>query len=111
MAEGEDHSTRPLVLICGMLTTKDPRSFLASFKGLAQELIAVPVGGDHSGRSAEDVAAIAAEIGIEAASCAGVEAAMRFLAARDWPVPPRILITGSLYLAGEVLAANGTLPE
>jgi dihydrofolate synthase/folylpolyglutamate synthase len=29
----------------------------------------------------------------------------------DLDPPPRILITGSLYLAGEVLKANGTLPQ
>jgi dihydrofolate synthase / folylpolyglutamate synthase len=34
-----------------------------------------------------------------------------YLAARDWSLPPRVLITGSLYLAGEVLALNGTPPE
>ena len=33
------------------------------------------------------------------------------IAARKWPIPPRILITGSLYLAGEILAANGTPPD
>ena len=111
IAEMEERNTRPLVLVCGMLTTKDPGAFLAPFKGLAQELLAVPIGGDHSGRSAEEVAAIASRIGIEAAACGSVQAAMRFLAAREWPVPPRILVTGSLYLAGEVLTLNGTLPE
>ena len=35
----------------------------------------------------------------------------RFLAARAWPIPPRILIAGSLYLAGEVLEENGTVVE
>jgi dihydrofolate synthase/folylpolyglutamate synthase len=40
----------------------------------------------------------------------GVEAALRSLAKLAYEVPPRILITGSLYLAGPVLAANGTLP-
>jgi len=39
-----------------------------------------------------------------------VEQALRTIAARDWPVPPRILICGSLYLAGEVLSDNGTPP-
>jgi dihydrofolate synthase/folylpolyglutamate synthase len=39
-----------------------------------------------------------------------VEAALRSLSRLSYEVPPRILITGSLYLAGEVLAANGTPP-
>jgi dihydrofolate synthase/folylpolyglutamate synthase len=41
----------------------------------------------------------------------GVEAALRSLTRLAYEVPPRILITGSLYLAGHVLAANGTLPK
>ena len=37
--------------------------------------------------------------------------ALDLLVAGDWSVPPRILICGSLYLAGEILAANGTPPD
>ena len=44
-------------------------------------------------------------------SPAGVEAALRALARLAYEVPPRILITGSLYLAGHVLALNGTPPS
>jgi dihydrofolate synthase / folylpolyglutamate synthase len=55
------------------------------------------------------VAAFARDVGLNAAACPSVEAALRFLAARDWPVPPRILIAGSLYLAGTVLTANGAV--
>ncbi len=111
LGEMEERQGRPLILVCGMLSTKDPAAFLIAFKGLAQELLAVPVGGEHSGREAEEIASIARRIGIEAACCAGVEAALRYLAARRWREPPRILITGSLYLAGDVLALNGTLPD
>ena len=111
MAEFEERAARPLILICGTLATKDTGAFLRSFRGLAQEVLAVPVQGDHAGRSAPDVAAAAMAAGIQAASCDSVEAALRFLAARDWGKPPRVLIAGSLYLAGEVLAANGTLVE
>jgi dihydrofolate synthase / folylpolyglutamate synthase len=35
---------------------------------------------------------------------------LQSLARLAYEVPPRILITGSLYLAGSVLSANGTLP-
>ena len=44
-------------------------------------------------------------------TCSGVEAALRSLTRLAYEVPPRILITGSLYLAGHVLDANGTLPK
>ena len=110
MAEFEERSARPLVLICGMLTTKDAAGFLLPFKDLAQEVVAVPVSGDHEGRAAADLAAVAATVGLRSTADETVETAMRTLAARDWPVPPRVLITGSLYLAGEVLRMNGTPP-
>ena len=109
MADFEDQAPRPLALICGTLSTKDTAGFLRPFKGLAQETLAVPISGEHAGRPAEEVAAFAQGVGLNAAACQSVEAALRFLAARDWPVPPRILIAGSLYLAGLVLEANGTL--
>ena len=109
MAEFEDKVSRPLVVICGTLATKDTAAFLRAFSGLAQEVLAVPVSGEHAGRPAEEVAALAASVGLKAAACAGVEAALGFLAARRWSVPPRVLICGSLYLAGDVLAMNGTV--
>ncbi|HLW89781.1 MAG TPA: folylpolyglutamate synthase/dihydrofolate synthase family protein [Roseiarcus sp.] len=111
MADFEDQSPRPLVLICGTLATKDTAGFLRHFKGLAQELLAVPIAGEHAGRPADEVASIATSVGIEGAALPSVEAALRFLAARTWPAPPRVLVTGSLYLAGAVLGANGTVLE
>jgi dihydrofolate synthase / folylpolyglutamate synthase len=111
MADFEDQSPRPLVMICGTLATKDTAGFLRHFKGLAQELLAVPIPGEHAARSAEEVAKIALDVGIDAAALPSVEAALRFLAARNWVTPPRVLIAGSLYLAGTVLEANGPAPE
>ena len=110
MADLEDKAQRPLVVMCGTLATKDTAGFLRAFKGLAQEVIAVPVEGEHAGRPARDVAACAEQVGLPAAACQGIEQALSFLRARTWPVPPRILIAGSLYLAGSVLEANGTPP-
>jgi dihydrofolate synthase / folylpolyglutamate synthase len=111
MADMEEASPRPLALIAGALNTKDTAGFLSHFKGLAQETLAVPISGDHAGRSAEEVAVLARSVGLNAAACSNVESALRFLAAREWPVPPRILIAGSLYLAGSVLEENQTAVE
>ena len=111
LADFEDKAPRPLALICGSLATKDTAAFLRAFKGLAQEVLAVPVNGEHAGRSPREVAALADAEGIPAVACESLESALRFLAARDWPAPPRILITGSLYLAGEVLRFNDSLPS
>jgi dihydrofolate synthase/folylpolyglutamate synthase len=111
MADFTDRSERPLIIICGTLTTKDTGAFLRPFKGLAQEVLAVPVKAEQYGKPAQDVAAAATAEGLRAAACENIESALRFLSARDWPRPPRILIAGSLYLAGEVLALNGTPPK
>ncbi len=110
MADLEDKAPRPLVVICGTLATKDTAAFLRAFTGLAQEVLAVPVAGEHAGRPARDVAAYALQVGLPAAACQSVEQALAYLCARTWPTPPRILIAGSLYLAGSVLEANGTPP-
>ncbi len=101
---------RPLIMIVGMLTTKDSRAFLAPFKALASEIVAVPVAADHAGRAPVELAEIAGEMGVTASQAAGVGEALASLARRAWPAPPRVLITGSLYLAGAVLADNGTPP-
>ncbi len=110
MADFEDRLQKPLIIICGTLATKDTSGFLRAFKGLAQEVLAVPIEADQA-NPAREVAAAADQAGIRSASCESVESALRFLAVRDWRAPPRILITGSLYLAGEVLALNGTPPQ
>ncbi|MGD1015994.1 MAG: folylpolyglutamate synthase/dihydrofolate synthase family protein [Roseiarcus sp.] len=111
MADFEDHSPRPLALICGTLASKNTAGFLSHFKGLAQETLAVPIVGEHAARTAEEVATIARGVGLSAAACDSVASALRFLAARAWERPPRILIAGSLYLAGQVLKENGDAPR
>ena len=110
MAEFEERNPRPLVMIVGMLGTKDAQSFLGAFSGLAREVAAVTIPGQQAARPAAEVAALATAAGIPAHVEPSIEAALSTVAARSWPVPPRVLIAGSLYLAGEVLAINGTPP-
>jgi len=57
---------------------------------------------------AEDIAASARAAGMPADAAASIEDALGKIGELGFDPPPRILITGSLYLAGEVLAANGT---
>ncbi len=96
MADFEDKVPRPLILICGTLASKDTAAFLRAFAGLAQEVLAVPVEAEQAlARTPREVAAAAAEVGIPAAACESVESALRYLAVREWRVPPRILIAGS----------------
>jgi dihydrofolate synthase/folylpolyglutamate synthase len=110
LADLEERVSCPVVLIVGMLSTKDAEGFLRNFTGLARRLIAVPIASDKS-LPAEAIAATARAIGIAADASTGIVAALREIAALDLDPPPRILITGSLYLAGEALAANGTPPS
>jgi dihydrofolate synthase/folylpolyglutamate synthase len=111
MADFEEANPKPLILVCGTLTAKDTAGFLAHFKGLAREMIAVPIVGEHAARTAEEVAEIARSLGIPATPAETVGAAFDALAGRGFDAPPRILIAGSLYLAGAVLEANGNLPR
>lgn len=108
LVELEERYQRPLVLIVGMLGSKDVSGFLSSFIGLAREVIAVPVPGDHKGLAAEDVAAAARTLGLAASVARDVGAALDQLGEIPTLPPPRVLICGSLYLAGAVLEANGT---
>ena len=96
-----DWPKRPLRLVWGMLSTKDPAGFLAPFRPLAPEVRCVPAPG-HAGLPPERLVEIAHGLGMTADSAADPAAALA-----DLPAGGRALICGSLYLAGEVLAANG----
>jgi dihydrofolate synthase/folylpolyglutamate synthase len=110
LADLEERVSRPLVLIVGMLASKDCAGFLSNFTGLARRLIAVPVPGAEKSLSAEAVADAARAIGLSATSRDNLDQALDAARKLDLDPPPRILITGSLYLAGEVLRLNGTPP-
>ena len=110
MADFEERQPRPLVMIVGMLGTKDSAGFLGPFGGLAEMVFTVPMPSQTAARSAAEVASIARAAGLSATPCDSIEAALSAVAAQAWSQPPRVLICGSLYLAGEVLAANGTPP-
>jgi dihydrofolate synthase/folylpolyglutamate synthase len=110
LADLEERVSRPVVLIVGMLASKDLEGFLLNFTGLARRLLAVPIASEKS-LPAEAIAQTARAVGIPAEASTGVTTALAAIAALDLRPPPRILITGSLYLAGEVLAANGTVPN
>ena len=109
LADLEERVPRPLVLIVGMLASKDCQGFLGNFAGLARRMIAVPVPNAEKGMSAEAVAAIAREIGLSSTSRDDLSEALDAARKLDLDPAPRIVITGSLYLAGEALRVNGTV--
>jgi dihydrofolate synthase/folylpolyglutamate synthase len=106
----EERVSRPLVVIVGMMANKDANAFLANFAGLTRHIIAVQIPDRDNAMPPDRLADAARALGMRVESAASVEAALRSLARLAYEVPPRILITGSLYLAGHVLAANGTPP-
>src|SRR4029077_16426544 len=110
LADLEERVSRPLVLIVGMLASKDCEGFLSNFTGLARRMIAVPVPGAEKGLAPETLVDTARVIGLSASGRYTLPDALEAVRKLDLDPPPRILITGSLYLAGEVLRENGTPP-
>lgn len=106
MADLEERAAKPLALVVGMMGQKDAAGFLKPFVGLARHVIAVPiVEAGEAGHNAEELCAIAAQLGFTAEAVADPGAAV----ARTGALvnePLRVLICGSLYLAGSVLARN-----
>ncbi|MEM8950087.1 MAG: folylpolyglutamate synthase/dihydrofolate synthase family protein [Pseudomonadota bacterium] len=101
--EGDDQ--RPLHLVVGMINTKDSLGFLTPLaKGVAS-LKAVPVPDEHASLDPADVVRDAQNLGIKAEAAESVETALSTIA-KQAQTPVRVLICGSLYLAGHVLRAN-----
>lgn len=102
LAEALDRlSPRPLHLICGMLNTKDVAGFLRPLAAKAQHLHAVSIPGETSTLTAAQTARFASGVGLSAGEAASVADAIGAV-----PQDARILICGSLYLAGNVLREN-----
>ena len=70
----------------------------------------MPIPDTDNAMPSDRLADAARQLGMRVELADGVEAALRSLAKLAYETPPRILITGSLYLAGHVLALNGTPP-
>lgn len=110
MADMEEHGERPLYLICGMLANKDALGYLRAFQGLARHVVTVAIPSEQSSLGAGALYDIARRAGLDSAPAEDLDDAM--LQVTAWTrldaqeTPPRILICGSLYLAGKVLAEN-----
>ena len=96
---------RPLHLVCGMLNSKQVGRFLKPMTGVAAGVAAIAIPGEDSSLSAAELAEAAHAAGLNAKPADSLEAAVAASAAAGGPA--RILICGSLYLAGRVLAENG----
>jgi dihydrofolate synthase/folylpolyglutamate synthase len=101
-AEWDD---RPLWLVCGMMNNKQAGAYLEALAHVAAGIRTVAIPGEENAFSATELADIATSAGLDAAPADDLAAAFESIAARQ-AEPVRILICGSLYLAGTVLSEN-----
>lgn len=92
---------RPTHVICGMLNTKDARGFLRPLAAVSDSLTAVSIPGEANTLPADETARLANEVGHDARVAYGALEALEAIVA-EAPAS-RVLICGSLYLAGWVL--------
>ena len=95
------------VLVSAMLASKDSTGYFMPFRRLRPQVFTLPNAPGHRGAEPQDLAEAARTAGLDATACESLEGAMRAAAKTG---AERILICGSLYLAGEVLAINGEPP-
>jgi dihydrofolate synthase/folylpolyglutamate synthase len=112
MADLEERSSKPLHLVIGMMALKDAAGFLSPFRGLARHIVTVPIpGAQETPYPPDRLAEVATRVGLDAEVAHGVEAALRRTDQIE-PGTKRILICGSLYLAGHVLGLQeGVEPQ
>ena len=110
MADIEDRVPRPLYLVSGLLRTKEAVDFFRPFEGLARQVVAVPIPGHDKSLDTVSVAASASEAGTFASVSPGLEEALAEIE-KTAGEPARILICGSLYLAGHALELDGFTPD
>ena len=96
---------RPTHLICGMLNTKDASGYMTPLAKVADSLTGVSIPGETNTLSAEDTARFASDAGMPASTADSVLDALQKITAQD--PHSRVLICGSLYLAGAILRENG----
>lgn len=103
IAQLQMQNPRELILICGLLANKDLNGFFNAFAPLKLKTYCAPILMSPYGESPQNLAKIAANYGLEATSFESVESAISKATINP---NARIIICGSLYLAGEVLGKN-----
>ncbi|UWR45296.1 bifunctional folylpolyglutamate synthase/dihydrofolate synthase [Phaeobacter inhibens] len=96
---------RPTHLICGMLNTKDVSGYMAPLAPHVESLTAISIPDEVNTLSAEETEAAAKSVGIAAGTAESTIAGLQAIIAKD--PQARVLICGSLYLAGHILRDNG----
>lgn len=100
LSDMEDRASRPLYLVIGMMDGKDAEGYLARFSGLAQSVVAIPIPGEENAMPTSTIAEAARTHAMAATEADSAIAALETIPKQE---PARILIGGSLYLAGHLL--------
>jgi dihydrofolate synthase/folylpolyglutamate synthase len=106
MADFAQSNPKPLIMIVGMKETKDAGGFFAPFSGLVSHVETVAIPDDPACLPPDALVEAARSAGLDASAAPSIEEALKRSLARAGGEPPRILICGSLYLAGAVLKDN-----
>ena len=108
LEDWQTSNPRPLFVIVGMIDTKNPRAFLTPLSRVATAVATVPIPGNSASRSPQALATIVSKLGVPVVATNSVADAIRGMATERAPFDrgnraARILITGSLYLAPQVI--------
>jgi dihydrofolate synthase/folylpolyglutamate synthase len=107
LADLDERAPRPLVLVTGLLNTKRSDGYLKPFAGLVQKVLTITIPGEQNAIPAAELAQQAIAAGLDAQACRGLEEAVRLAGqVTGQGNPVRVVIGGSLYLAGNVLALH-----
>lgn len=112
LANLDEKRSRPVFLIAGMINTKDTERYFACFDGLVRHVFCVPVHMSDAGIKPQDLAQSARNAGLSAEPIDSIAEALTLLR-ETWnglEQAPRIVLCGSLYMAGEALSLNQTPP-
>ncbi len=109
LADMEERDPKPLHMICGMLNTKDVTGYLRPFEGLVRRIYCLSILGEDATLTSDELADFAEGADLDAIEVEDAAEAMRLIGGEEDAAisPPRILICGSLYLAGRILRENG----
>lgn len=105
-------SEQKLLMICGMINTKEPLGYFKPFSALNTEVVTIPVLMSDAGILPSELANVAREAGLNASAQENLDGAIE-LAKKYFREDPsiKILFCGSVYMLGEILDRNGTPPQ
>lgn len=102
---------KPTILLWGMLSSKDAFTYIDNLKSQICEVITLPIVSYRASLSPEELVDLAVQSGLKASASPSIDMALEMIKQKySTDTSVRILISGSLYLVGEVLNNNQTIP-